>query len=854
MRLTCILMGQDNLLIQCGNYLLENHHQIKWVISPVKSIQTWCEKNDIPWVTSLEQLPEDRENLVDYLFSIVNGVILKEPDLKIARFGTINYHDSILPKYAGVNATSWALIHGETTHGITWHMVNDGIDEGDIVYQSTFQLSKNETALTLNLRCFDEATNGFVDIIEKIQSSSLIKKKQNTEIRSYFGLTHPLPDLGFINWETATAQQIDWFCRALNFGNYSNNLGTLKLYLKEDYLIVLDVEKSTARSTSSQGGVILAIDGNGLLISTRGEPVLLKKLITPEGKQITADGLIQYYGLKVNHQLPLLNRSFVQEGHTLYSKALKHEKFWLAQLTQAVDHTTYCDRIFAKNHCLSELVSITIDDELSKTINNPTHYLLASVFIYLYRLNNYENSTVFLSGDYSKVFNTLWADLLPMTLNLQDNFTCNQVLVEVGKILKLLSARGSYLSDIYARQPSLKSLIKECVITCSLSNETREVPENSLIHFDVEKKSNSLRISHRLDVDFQGGTVAPLVERMSAHINNILQYLLHHPETSINKLVFLTEEEQEKLFTWGVGKYLPLPSNTITDLFEQSVCRSPDSPAVYQGNQAFTYYQLWQKAEKITTFINTLNLPSQSLVGISVEPGVDTVALILGIAKTGCICAPISREYSAKQINTLATALKIDVIIRSEGSGVDNSQGLFSLYTLQEVFAQNSASNSLPNLSSADKPLILFITGENGSDYQTLTHKNIINYSFWLNRTTNFTAESIFDVSSSLPLTIMFTCLLAPLFVSGALAMGRVNPQTDGNNYLKYLQVQKISHLRLTTADWELLLGHPEEIRQLSNLSYLLLTADITAVEKASEWLSMCPNSQFIVLPEAQFQ
>ena len=142
MAFTCLLIGQDNLLIQCGKFLLERNHQIKWVVSSVQSIQIWCNENNISYVNSLEELPETREASVDYLFSIVNGIILTKEDLKIPRYAAINYHDSLLPKYAGVNATTWSLLEGETNHGITWHIIDERIYMGGILYQNKFAMAE----------------------------------------------------------------------------------------------------------------------------------------------------------------------------------------------------------------------------------------------------------------------------------------------------------------------------------------------------------------------------------------------------------------------------------------------------------------------------------------------------------------------------------------------------------------------------------------------------------------------------------------------------------------------------------------------------------------------------------------
>jgi non-ribosomal peptide synthetase component F len=330
--------------------------------------------------------------------------------------------------------------------------------------------------------------------------------------------------------------------------------------------------------------------------------------------------------------------------------------------------------------------------------------------------------------------------------------------------------------------------------------------------------------------------------------------MVHQPETLINQLVFLTEEEQNKLLTWSVGEYFPLPSNTITDLFEQSVKRAPNKPAIYLDDQFITYHQLWQKAEKITALIHSLNLPPQSSIGLCVPQGMELVALILGVAKAGCISVPLNRDHAVKHIDSLDQEVKLSIIISSEHSFESLSRNTsLPLYKTQELFA-NSTPYSPSNHSLPHHEMIILVDATHEGSYEKLSQKNMINYGFWFNRTTHFTAQSILDLSSPLSFNVLLPCLLAPLIAGGALAIGTVTPQSHAKNYLSYLQQQKISHLRLTTENWERLMTYPGEIRQLNELNHLLLTSDVEPIEKVSEWLSFCPASRFIILPEVRFQ
>jgi methionyl-tRNA formyltransferase len=116
---SCFLIGEGTLLIQCAELLLERGHQIFGVISPDASISSWAKAKDIPHIQPTDNLIAFlRQQPFDYLFNIVNSSLLPKEILELPRQLAIDYHDAPLPKYAGLNATSWALMHlGEDSWG-----------------------------------------------------------------------------------------------------------------------------------------------------------------------------------------------------------------------------------------------------------------------------------------------------------------------------------------------------------------------------------------------------------------------------------------------------------------------------------------------------------------------------------------------------------------------------------------------------------------------------------------------------------------------------------------------------------------------------------------------------------------
>lgn len=127
---SCYIISETSLGLQCAIEIVKEGHKLLGIISTHDETCSWAKKNNIPSIASIiefEKLNPYKE--FDYLFSIVNSQILPVSVLQFPRVCAINYHDSPLPKYAGVNAISWAILNQEKTHGITWHKMTEQVDD-----------------------------------------------------------------------------------------------------------------------------------------------------------------------------------------------------------------------------------------------------------------------------------------------------------------------------------------------------------------------------------------------------------------------------------------------------------------------------------------------------------------------------------------------------------------------------------------------------------------------------------------------------------------------------------------------------------------------------------------------------
>ena len=126
------------------------------------------------------------------------GIILKEPILGLPRIGCVNAHSSLLPKHRGPNPFAAVILAGEQESGVTFHVMDAGIDTGDILEQFPYPLEADDTALTAHDKACDVAAERVVSVMDRIEREGLRGAPQDPALASYDG---KLED---------RAAQIDW--------------------------------------------------------------------------------------------------------------------------------------------------------------------------------------------------------------------------------------------------------------------------------------------------------------------------------------------------------------------------------------------------------------------------------------------------------------------------------------------------------------------------------------------------------------------------------------------------------------------------------------------------------------------
>ncbi|MEG4301670.1 formyltransferase family protein [Microcoleus sp. D3_18a_C4] len=465
---SCFLIGQGTLLVQCAELLLERGHQIFGVISADTSISSWAKAKDIPHIQQTENLIAFlRQQPFDYLFNIVNSSLLPKEILELPRQLAIDYHDAPRPKYAGLNATSWALMHREKTHGVTWYVMSDSAEGGDILKQVAIDIADDDTAFSLTGKCHEAAIRAFEELVDEISSGQALALKQNLDERTYLRHSKRLVAGGVLSFNRC-AYDIDADIRALDFASYPNPLGVAKLAIGNDSIVIPKLEVKDDRSKSSPG-TITAIEPSFLTVSTASYEVALRQVLTIDGQALSIPDLVERFGLQVGYQFKDIEPDRARRIERFDGLIAQHEAFWVEKLaTLEPIAVPYADRTTSHlNQKQYTSVKMSIPDEVTTFLEghpawNQSDFLFAAFATYLarlvgtgcfdigYRDVEVQRELIGLEG--------LFASIVSCRVDIDYQQSFEEVFKAFEEQVELTKLHKTYARDVVARYPALRSL------------------------------------------------------------------------------------------------------------------------------------------------------------------------------------------------------------------------------------------------------------------------------------------------------------------------------------------------------------------------------------------------------------
>src|SRR5712692_6102071 len=176
------------------------------VYSPVKQVAL---AHDIPvWQPGSLKRPENIEALAahqaDLFIVAAFGQILPQAVLDLPRYGTLNIHASLLPKYRGVSPISEAILQGDSEAGVTIMLIDAGVDTGPMLLQRAIPVADDDTTGSLTAKLATLGANALLEALPLWIAGQLRPQPQDEQEASY---THMLrKEDGEIDWHRPAAR------------------------------------------------------------------------------------------------------------------------------------------------------------------------------------------------------------------------------------------------------------------------------------------------------------------------------------------------------------------------------------------------------------------------------------------------------------------------------------------------------------------------------------------------------------------------------------------------------------------------------------------------------------------------
>ena len=282
-----VLVAEEAAGVQMLRAIAGTAHRISAVLSSPRAANPCATVADVAthlgvevWQPELVRAPDLaqvlRERQVDLLLNVHSLYVIHPEVLRAPRIGCFNLHPGPLPQYAGLNAPSWAVYNGETSHAVTVHWMSARIDAGAIAYQATFALGEDDTGLSVSAQCVRLGVALLRQLITTaaVDPRAIPAREQDTALRRYYG--REVPNGGVIDW-SRSASEIARFVRACDFGPLPSPWGPPRARLAGQEMSVVGASRTGRRCALPPGTTGRFADGS-LVVATADEWVRIDRL------------------------------------------------------------------------------------------------------------------------------------------------------------------------------------------------------------------------------------------------------------------------------------------------------------------------------------------------------------------------------------------------------------------------------------------------------------------------------------------------------------------------------------------------------------------------------------------------
>lgn len=681
-RFSAILVGNELLLRHAADTLLSRGHEVVAIVTRNADLQAWARGAGLRVEDQDQPMAADAPT-ADWLFSVANLSILTKAMLARGRLGAINFHDGPLPRMAGLNAPVWAIIGDLPQHGVTWHMIEGGIDEGDILTQRLFELRPDDTALTLNARCFARAAESFGDVVVMLETGGPQRQPQDLSQRSYLPRDKRPQGGGVLDFARPAAA-LSALVRGLDHGGYWNPLTEAKILLADGVLPIVSFEAITPAQAAP--GTVLAATDDSVTIAAADAALRLKV----RGKVPAVGSVLP---------LPDAARMAALDGAAVAAAAQDgHWRKRLAAMSPAVlggEAGPARKRIPLLPGASAERIALT-----------------AAIFG---RILGQSGFDLALSLGQGAGLSGIVSDWVPLHVDTAAAADLQGLGTALEAAMTDARTRGPFMADLLHRAPELREAalpelainlgavapVGSAALTVSLTDA------GAAVDYDPARLSDAQaqRVARALDAGLALPATAPLRD-----------------------VSLVDQAERDALLHGRNDTFAPVELACIHDLIARMAVQDPQAVALIFEDQQMTRAQLDAASSALAARLVTLGVAPDQPVGLFARRSVELVIGALAIWKAGGAYVPLDPDYPADRIALYVEDSGAKVVLVQAGMAGDLPPHQAQVV---EISADAPAGTVAPTVAVGPENLayLIYTSGSTGRPKGVMIeHRNVANF------------------------------------------------------------------------------------------------------------------------------
>src|SRR5579883_1457383 len=349
----------------------------------------------------------------------------------------------------------------------------------------------------------------------------------------------------------------------------------------------------------------------------------------------------------------------------------------------------------------------------------------------------------------------------------------------------------------------------------------------------VIESDNKLSCSWEYATDlFEKSTI----QRMAEQFEVLLHGIVDNPEQPISTLPMLTAAELLQIQRWNQTQTDYPHTQTLVDLFEQQVAKTPDNIAANFESQQLTYQQLNEQANQLAHYlIQNHQIKPDTLIGICVERSLEMIIALLGILKAGGAYVPLDPSYPQERLAHMLCDSQVSLLLTTEKLATTlpkHPVHVVCLDTSWPVIAQQSTQNPITEATAANLAYVIYTSGSTGKPKGVMIeHKGLCNLAQAQIQTFGLHCDSRILQFASLSFDASVSEIIMALGSGGTLYLATKDSLLPGRALIQLLSDYSITHITLPPSALAVL---PHE--ELPALQTIIVAGEACSIELIKQW------------------